>query len=227
MKMDRKNKVQWTDELEKYHLLKHPFYQAWNEGRLTVEDLKIYARQYFHHVNAFPRYLSTIHAGCEDLATRQVLLDNLVDEEKGERNHPELWLRFAEGLGETREAVKSQKPFTETKALMDCFFECAQASTAEGIGALHAYENQVPEVAESKIKGLVEQYQMSDERALDFFKEHIGADEWHSEETARLIEALPDDEKAKAKNASLKAAKALWRFLDGVQREITTECKST
>ena len=47
-------------KLDKYHLLKHPFYQIyWNEGKLTREIIKDYAEQYYQHVKAFP--LSLIH----------------------------------------------------------------------------------------------------------------------------------------------------------------------
>ena len=35
-------------------MLNHRFYQAWTEGRLTLDALRAYARQYFHHVEAFP-----------------------------------------------------------------------------------------------------------------------------------------------------------------------------
>ena len=34
------------------------------------------------------------------------MLENLWDEEHGEANHAELWLRFAEGIGAGREATR-------------------------------------------------------------------------------------------------------------------------
>lgn len=97
-------------ELSPKHLLKHPFYQAWVKGELPLESLGTYARQYFQHVKQFPRYVSATHSNCEDIGPRQLLLENLVDEERGDRNHPELWLRFAEGIGESREAVINEVP---------------------------------------------------------------------------------------------------------------------
>ena len=45
---------QLNEKLNKYHLLKHPFYKAWNEGKLTREVIKDYAEQYYQHVKAFP-----------------------------------------------------------------------------------------------------------------------------------------------------------------------------
>jgi pyrroloquinoline-quinone synthase len=207
-------------ELDKKHLLQHPFYKHyWNEGKLTKEYLGYYATQYFQHVDAFPRYLSATHANCTHLPSRQILLDNLIDEEKGDENHPELWLRFAEAVGETRDSVTNARILPETKALVDTFMSLARSSYAEGLGALYTYERQVPDVAKSKIKGLKEFYGIDDEESIKFFEVHIHADEWHSQETATLMEALSPEDQAKAIAAAQKAADALWNFLTGVQRE--------
>ena len=55
-------------KLDKYHLLKHPFYQIyWNEGKLNREIIKDYAEQYYQHVKAFPRYISATHSICVDI----------------------------------------------------------------------------------------------------------------------------------------------------------------
>lgn len=204
--------------LAERHLLKHPFYKDWSEGKLTLDDLRVYARQYFHHVAAFPRYLSATHSRCEDLSKRQILLENLVDEEQGERNHPELWLRFAEAVGCTREEVRDARLFPETKALVNTFFRLSSSSFEEGVGALFAYEQQVPEVAKSKIEGLDRCYGIRDERALDFFTTHLKADEWHTEQTASLLDSMTDEERARAGRAAVEVSNALWGFLDGVQR---------
>ena len=108
-----KNTSQFIDKIKQKisdrHLLKHPFYQAWTHGELELSTIKEYAAQYYHHVNAFPRYISSIHSNCEDLSIRQQLLENLIEEEQGEENHPELWKRFGEGLGNTRAYMKSVK----------------------------------------------------------------------------------------------------------------------
>src|ERR1700709_2270989 len=81
------------------HLLTHPFYLAWTRGELSKEALQDYAGQYYHHVAAFPTYLSAVHAQCDDQPTRRQILSNLIDEEAGHPNHPELWLKFADSLG--------------------------------------------------------------------------------------------------------------------------------
>ena len=89
--------------IEERSLLKHPFYQAWQRGELTLEALKNYAGQYYHHVLAFPQYVSAAHSSCPDQSDRQEVLENLIEEERGEENHPELWLRFGEARSRTDE----------------------------------------------------------------------------------------------------------------------------
>ena len=83
------------NDIAEKHLLKHPFYLAWTRGELSKEALTDYAKQYYHHVAAFPTYLSAVHAKCDDQPTRRQILSNLIDEEAGSPNHPDLWKQFA------------------------------------------------------------------------------------------------------------------------------------
>lgn len=206
----------FDENLDELSILLHPFYVKWNKGELTIENLQYYSGQYFHHVNAFPRYISTIHSKCESINDRQVLLDNLIDEEKGEENHPELWLQFSEGLGCDRQNVLHSEANDKTTKLVEGFFNLCNQSYASGLGALYAYERQVPQVAKSKLEGLKSFYQISDERTTKFFTVHMSADEWHSQEIEDLIQKLPETEIKIAKGSSIKAANLLWNFLDGV-----------
>src|SRR3989442_905200 len=137
-------------QIEAKHLLKHPFYLAWTRGELSKEALTDYSRQYYHHVAAFPTYLSAVHAKCDDQPTRKQLLDNLIDEEGGSPNHPDLWLKFAKSLGVSDIDAQNTEKWPETKSLIDAFRSvCGKGSTAEGLATLYAYESQIPVICES------------------------------------------------------------------------------
>lgn len=212
--------------LDQYHLLKHPFYQAWNDGTLSNDILQSYAKQYYKHVAAFPRYISAIHSLSDNIKHRQILLDNLIEEEQGEENHPELWMRFAEGLGCERESVETEEQEPSTQSLVDGYFGLTRNNFAKGLGALYAYERQTPEVAKTKIDGLEKFYGVKDERALKFFKVHMSADQWHSEECANIIMDLKPEEQKLAYEGAKQGAKLLWKFLDGISELMTNECRS-
>lgn len=211
----------WTkridEAVERKHLLKHPFYKAWEEGKLSREMLQRYSEQYYNHVAAFPRYLSAIHTQTESIEARQYLLENLQDEESGERNHPELWLRFAEGLGLDREQVRNAAPLPETVEVDRRYREIAGSrGPLAGLAALYAYESQVPSVAVSKIDGLKTHYGIDDERTLDFFTTHIQADEWHAQVARDLLADATPEEQDAAMEAVEDALDALNLLLDGV-----------
>ncbi len=201
------------------HLLKHPFYKAWTAGELSQETLATYAKQYFAHVDAFPRYVSATHANCDNEQSRQFLLENLIEEEQGSDNHVELWLRFAEGLGVKREDVVSSARFPEAKAIVDEFLTASKKSYASGLGVLYAYESQIPSVARSKIDGLQEFYGISDERSTAFFTVHEKADIEHSKVSRNLIAGLSPEEQLEAESSARRAVDALNRFLDRMQTE--------
>src|ERR1700738_4071001 len=74
------------NDIAEKHLLKHPFYLAGTRGELSKDALADYAKQYYHHVAAFPTYLSAVHARCDDQVTRKQVLHNLIDEEAGGPN---------------------------------------------------------------------------------------------------------------------------------------------
>ena len=144
-----------SEAVMEYSMLKHPFYVAWTEGKLSKEILSEYAKQYYAHVRAFPTYVSAVHSRCDDVVLRQQLLENLIEEERGTENHPELWLRFAESLGATREDVRNAELLSSTKDSVSRLKSLTQNEDYRtGLAALYAYESQVPDVARTKREGL-------------------------------------------------------------------------
>ncbi len=205
--------------VDEHHLLKHKFYQLWNEGKLTLTALQEYAKEYYHQVHFFPTYVSATHAACDDLSVRQMLLENLIEEERGANHHPELWLRFAEGLGVDRDAVLNHEPAQDTKASVQTLKALSRSENpAVGMAALYAYESQIPAVSTTKIAGLKAYYGIDGDAALSFFQVHEQADEVHSQMTRDAIAKLcttPEDQAA-AINATATAVQALNQLLDGV-----------
>lgn len=209
------------------HLLQHPFYQAWSRGELTLEALRDYATQYYQHVAAFPTYLSAVHAQTESAEVRRHILANLMDEEAGEPNHPELWLRFAESLGLKREDVKRAEPWPATRALIDGFRQCCgERGTGVGLAALYAYESQIPAVSEKKIEGLKEFYGFTDAEGYRYFTVHIEADREHAAvEAAQMAAVLKGSERGAALEAVDEVLGGLYGLLSAVcERHGIAEC---
>jgi pyrroloquinoline-quinone synthase len=202
-------------------ILKHPFYEDWQAGKLSLDDLRTYAAQYYQFESNFPVMLSAIHSRCPDQEVRQIILDNLWDEEHGPRNHAYLWLQFAAGLGLTKSDVLHAQVLPETQYLVDTLKGLtATGSYQEGLAAMYAYEAQVPAVAAEKVRGLQQCYGVTSPEALEFFNLHMGMDIEHSESEAEAIVGKPLtlDQEQNVEIALDSALDAIWGFLDGVQR---------
>ena len=205
-----------NEKLDKFHLLDHPFYVAWNKGELNQIILRDYAEQYYQHIKAFPRYISATHSICEDIDNRKILLDNLSDEEDFDKDHPMLWKQFALAVGADKNTVETVNQESFTKDMIDNFFKLARSSYAEGLGSLYAYERQVPEIADTKIRGLIDHYNVSSDEGLEYFVVHKDADVEHREQSAELMNKLSPEERKLAEEAGLSTVKMLWGFLSGL-----------
>ena len=208
--------IELNKKLDKYHLLNHPFYKSWNEGKLTREIIKDYAEQYYQHVKAFPRYISATHSLCEDIEKRKILLENLNDEENRDADHPKLWKNFALAMGADEKKIEEVETEQFTKDLIDNFFKNGRSTYAEGLASLYTYERQIPEIAETKIQGLKKYYGINSPEGLEFFEVHKKADVHHREECEVLLDSLSKEEQGKAEIAALSTAKYLWNFLSGI-----------
>ena len=113
--------------IARYDLLSHPFYKAWAAGELTREDLCEYARDYYHHVQAFPTYLAEFGIRLDEGELRRAVLANMSDEKGGEDlygepspAHAEMWLDFAEGMGASRD-MRGHRPVQAVRQLVSSF----------------------------------------------------------------------------------------------------------
>jgi pyrroloquinoline-quinone synthase len=216
---------QLDSRIAKYDLLCHPFYKAWSAGRLTREDLREYAQDYYHHVEAFPSYLAAFGMRLEDSALRNALLANMCDEKgvEGGRGtnaipHSHLWLDFAEGMGSSRN-LEWHSPVPQIRHLIRYFQGVAGEGLPEqALAAFYAYESQVPRIAQAKQAGLREMYG-ADDKTCGYFALHAEADVHHARVWRGLLEKRltehPEAAEA-ALDAAENAARMLWQALDGI-----------
>jgi pyrroloquinoline-quinone synthase len=202
--------------VEKYHLLKHPFYRAWTEGTLSRESLTLYAQQYYQHVRAFPENLKQLASRANgDL--RVLVNENLAEELDPAGPHPALWRQFADAVGANDEAINSARPLPGVAALLDAFDELSEnCSKAQAVAAFYVYEAQVPEIATQKIAGLKKYYGITAEPALRYFAVHEEADIRHRAAWRQWLATQPESEAGPIMVAGERALKALWGALDAV-----------
>lgn len=205
------------------NILNHPFYQKWNEGKLTLDELKNYAVQYYYFVENFPMFVSSVHSCCNNPSVRTMIMNNLADEEGFKTNvssHPALWLNFSRSLGlDENTIVNNNSIVPQVKKTVDGFYKlCRLENYKLGLAALLAYEAQIPEVSRVKIEGLKKFYGINSPEAIEFFTVHETADIYHSrDEMNTVIEnCKTEEEQNKVLNVIRQSASLYWQMLDGM-----------
>jgi pyrroloquinoline-quinone synthase len=160
------------------------------------------------------------------MKVRQMLLENLIEEENGPDNHPALWKRFAKALGVAETEIDNHKYLQTTKDSINILKEVSgRKNPAEGLAALYAYESQIPAVAKTKIEGLQQYYNIDSEDGTIFFRVHEEADVIHSQVTREALLRLctTDEQREIALDAAREACDANNLILDGIYE---TYCRS-
>jgi pyrroloquinoline-quinone synthase len=190
------------DEIRsRWNVLEHPFYRRWECGELSRKELTAYAGEYRHAVAA----LADAAEAAAPLAGSEHAAE--------ERSHVELWDRFARALGADG-----------APARLDGTATCVLAWTSaedpvEALGILYAIEAGQPDVARTKLDGLVEHYDFDpDSAATSYFELHAERDHEHAAQSRELLErhAGPADEDRVVASAE-RALKGNWALLDGVE----------
>src|SRR6476660_8951286 len=105
---------------------RHPLWLRIAEGGVPRARLQPFAVQFFLQVREFPRAVSALHSSCADAEQRVELAESLYEEETGRLSgcnvsHPDLFIRFGEGVGVPRDAMIDGAPLPTTTALIDWF----------------------------------------------------------------------------------------------------------
>ena len=203
---------------------RHPLWRRIAEGRLPRSALRPFAVQFFLQVREFPRAVSALHSRCPDAQERIELAESLYEEETGRISgcavsHPELFIRFGEGVGVPREAMVAGLPLPTTAALIDWFERSTREQPfIEGAAATNlAAEGQVPGAFGPFARALERHYGCTRDQVA-FWDVHEQADREHSAIGDHVVVRLATTPgiQADVRRAVTHSLELWWRFFDGI-----------
>src|SRR5215813_11836002 len=203
---------------------RHPLWLGIAEGRVPRAALGPFAVQFFLQVREFPRAVSALHASCPDAQERIELAESLYEEETGRISgcrvsHPELFIRFGEGVGVAREAMVDGVPLPATAALIGWFESSTKEHPfIEGAAATNlAAEGQVPGAFGPFARALERHYGCTREQVA-FWDVHEQADREHSAIGDHVVirMATTPELQAAVRDAVARSLELWWSFFDGI-----------
>jgi pyrroloquinoline-quinone synthase len=196
-------------EIEKRSLLKHSFYQMWSEGKLTIDHLQGYSKEYFQLVKIVPKFVENIAKLTHD---PNVIISNA----REEAEHVDLWVRFSRALGISRSDLINYGGSEKTNEAVDKLMGLSSLTFEEAVAAMYAYEMELPKISRSKIDGLKKFYGMDTEDAIKYFETHEEADIRHAQVWREILQSIPAERQEATFNAAIKSLQAQNMLLDSV-----------
>ena len=177
------NLIQKIDQIiEERSLLKHPFYEMWSDGKLTQESLAGYSKEYFQLVKAVPEFMTPII----EKAPNSVITE-LTENQQEESDHIKPWISFAGELGISNDELISYSGLDKTKKAVSDLSELMTTFDG-GACAMYAFEKEIPKISQTKLDGLSEFYQITNDNATEYFKLHTEADIRHTASWRNILE---------------------------------------
>jgi pyrroloquinoline-quinone synthase len=202
-------------EIEKHSLLKHVFYQMWSEGKLTINHLQGYSKEYFQLVKVVPKFVENIFNAIADPSLKRAVGQNL----KEESEHIEPWIMFSTAMGVQRNDLTSYKGENETSMAVSTLSQLTERSLEEAVAAMYAYEKELPKISRSKIDGLKKFYGVQSNEATKYLEIHEEVDLRHSEVWKNILKTIPEEKQERALNAAIISLEAQNKLLDSVQKK--------
>jgi len=180
------NLIKRIDEMiEERSLLKHPFYEMWSDGKLTIESLAGYSKEYFQLVKTVPSFMTPIIEKAPES-----VIGELIDNQQEEVDHIRPWIKFAGELGISEGELIKYSGMNKTKKAVSDLSELM--NTYEGGScAMYAFEKEIPKISQTKLDGMEKFYGMSSDDATEYFKLHTEADIRHTDAWRNILETAP------------------------------------
>ena len=175
--------IKKIDEMiEGRSLLKHPFYEMWSDGKLSLNSLAGYSKEYFQLVKVVPSFMTPIIQQAPDY-----FVNELVENQQEESSHIKLWTKFAGAVGIPENEIEKYQGLDKTRQAVT-MLSSLMGTYEGGACAMYTFEKEIPKISQIKLDGLAEFYGISSEEATQYFKLHTEADIRHAAAWRKILE---------------------------------------
>ena len=168
------------NEINRRSLLHHQFYTLWNEGKLSLNHLRGYSKEYFQLVKTVPELVLNIYKNFEKHNSNDYYLKSIKKTYLEELDHIEPWLKFSLSLGLEKNELLDYNGTNEVNLAIENLKNLCGSSLIEGVSTMYSLEKELPQISNTKIEGLKQFYGINKQEDIKYFKIHEIADIEHA-----------------------------------------------
>lgn len=117
------------DHIENHPLFRHPFLDAFGAGKLSLDQIGIWAKQRLFSSQRFPCFLGAFVSHVEDIDVRHAYIKQMCEEHGNldpEKVHSRQLTRLVFALGISREKLNAEMMFGGTRNFVDTYMRVSQ-----------------------------------------------------------------------------------------------------
>ena len=177
----------------------------WSDGKLSLDSLTGYSKEYFQLVKAVPSFMTPIIKNATE-----TVVGELTSNQEEEVQHIGPWIKFAGALGVPEKELEQYSGLSKTRQAVSQLSSLMN-SFEGGSCAMYAFEKEIPKISQVKLDGLVEFYGIDSEDATEYFKLHTEADIRHAASWRKILDksSTNDEDMIKTAEKSLSAQNLL------------------
>jgi pyrroloquinoline-quinone synthase len=199
----------------------HPFHQKMNQGRLSRLQIQGWVANRFYYQENLPRKDAAILANCPEREVRRRWIRRILDHDgtADREGGIEAWLRLAEAVGLTREAVQDERHVVPgVRFAVDAYVTFARTRPWVEAVASSLTELFAPDLMAQRLTAFERYYPWIDSGGLAYFRARLTQAPRDGEHALEVVteRCRTPDEQARAVAALSFKCDVLWSMLDAI-----------
>jgi len=215
------------EQVERYHHT-HPFHVGMNAGKLSKKQIQVWAANRFYYQTSIPLKDAAILSNCPEISVRRVWIQRIHDHDGTEAGQGgiENWLRLAEAVGLSREAVLDERYLVPgVRFCVDAYVNFARTRPWVEAIASSLTELFAPDLMKERLDAFEQRYDWIDSHGLTYLRNRLTQAPRDSEHALDVVtqycRTVEQQERAIA--ALVFKCNVLWSMLDAIQHAVEEE----
>ena len=211
-------------QAERYHHA-HPFHVAMNAGKLSKHQIQIWVANRFYYQRNIPLKDAAIMSNCPEVTVRRAWIQRIIDHDGtvDGQGGIENWIRLAEALGVSREAVLDERYLVPgVRFAVDAYVNFARTRPWVEAVASSLTEMFAPDLMQERINAFEQHYDWIDTKGLTYFRNRLVQAPRDADSAIGIVVqyTYTREQQERAIAALSFKCDVLWSMLDAIDHEV-------